>query len=127
GDDTTDTQRISVIERPYLKRIIAHYDYPGYAGLPSRNVEGGQLFGVEGTRVRITFESSMSLKRGVIAFQGKPSEELPLKSPTTFEKALLLAADGSYSVELYEKNGFREAKPERYEIRVTPYNPPEVE
>ena len=127
GDDITDTERITVIERPYLKQITAHYDYPDYAGLPNRAVEGGQLFGLEGTRVRIVFESSMALKKGVISFQGKPPEELPLTSPTTFEKSLLLTGDGSYSVELYEQNGFREARPERYEIRVTPYNPPEVE
>ncbi len=127
GDDSTDTQSVSVIERPYLKRIVAHYDYPDYAGLPNRDMEGGQVFGLEGTRVRMTFESSMPLRNGAIHFDGKASKPLPLISPTTFEESLILTADGSYSVELFEKNGFREARPERYDVRVTPYNPPEVE
>ncbi len=127
GDDATDTERIDVIERPYLKRITAHYDYPEYAELPNREVEGGQLFALEGTKVRMVFESSMPLTKGAIAFDAKPAEDLALTYPTTFEKSLVLTADGSYSVSLFEKNGFREAKPERYEIRVTPYNPPEVE
>jgi len=127
GDYTTDMQRIEIVERPYLKRIAAHYDYPDYAGIPDRVVESGQLVGLEGTRVRLVFESSMALKKALFILEGKAAEELSLASETTFEKPLVLSADGSYSVELYEKHGFREAKPERYEIRVTPDHPPEVE
>ncbi|MBM4033171.1 MAG: DUF4175 domain-containing protein [Planctomycetes bacterium] len=127
GDYTTDTQRIAIIARPYVKKITAHYDYPDYAGIPDRAVEGGQLVGLEGTKVRIAFESSMPLKGARFVLQGKAPEELPLSSETAFEKTLWLSADGSYTIELYERHGFREARPERYEIRVTPDNPPEVE
>jgi len=136
GDDTTDTQGISVIDRPYLTRIVAHYEYPEYAGLPNRDVEGGQLYGLEGTRVRLAFECSMPLKKAVLRMDAagvpppatRPStEELKLVSATKFEKTFLLSTDGSYTVELYEQHGFREARPERYEIRVTPDNPPQVE
>src|SRR5208337_2608850 len=59
GDYTTDTRWVTIIERPYLKRIVAHYEYPDYAGVPNRDVESGQLFGLEGTQVRLEFESSM--------------------------------------------------------------------
>lgn len=127
GDFTTDDYRIDIIGRPYLRRIAAHYDYPDYAGIPDRVVESGQLVGLEGTRVRLAFESSMALKRARFILDGKEPEELPLTSETELEKTLVLSADGSYGVELYEKHGFREAKPERYEIRVTPDNPPEIE
>ncbi len=127
GDYTTDVQRIQIVARPYLKRITAQYDYPVYAGIPNRTVEGGQLVGLEGTKVRLVFESSMALKSARFVLEGKAAEELPLSSKTSFEKTLWLSADGSYTVELYEAHGFREARPERYEIRVTPDNPPEVE
>ena len=127
GDYTTDTHRIDIIERPYLRRIAAHYDYPDYAGIPNRVVESGQLVGLEGTTVRLELESSMALKKALFILDGEEPEELPLRAETRLEKTLVLTSDGSYSVELYEKHGFREAKPERYEIRVTPDNPPEVE
>ena len=130
GDYATDEHRIEIVERPYLKKVAAHYSYPDYAGIPDRTVPGGQLAGLEGTSVRLSFESSMALEKAVMILDlktGRTSETLPLKSETEFEKTLVLSADGGYSVELYEKHGFREARPERYEIRVTPDNPPEVE
>ena len=37
------------------------------------------------------------------------------------------AKNGSYSIELYDLHGFRQARPEAYEIRVIPDNPPEAE
>jgi hypothetical protein len=126
GDFTTDTQRVTIVERPFLRRIVAHYEYPEYAGLPNRDLESGQLFGLEGTKVRLEFESSIPLSKVDLVMDGR-EEGLPLTTPKTCEKTLVLAADGSYEVRLYDESGFREAKPERYEIRVTPDHPPEVE
>ncbi|MHC4915701.1 MAG: hypothetical protein ACYTGB_09430 [Planctomycetota bacterium] len=131
GDYETDMMRISIVERPFLKRILADYDYPDYAGIPDRPVEGGQLVGLEGTKVKLSFESSMPLKKAVFVLrEGKAEEkreEFKLDGGTKFGKELYLSEDGNYQIELYEVNGFREAKPERYEIRVTPDDPPEVE
>jgi len=137
GDYETDMMTIRIVERPFLKSIVADYDYPDYAGIPDRKVDGGQLVGLEGTRVRLDFESSMKLNKAMMVLslkekgkdeQQQTREELSLSDDgRRFSKELYLTADGSYGIELYEVNGFREAKPERYEIRVTPDNPPEVE
>lgn len=133
GDYLTDPQEIAIIQRPFLKTITAHYQYPPYAGLPDRSVAGGQLAGLEGTTVRLLFESSMPLQRAEFVFTPDRNRadvqrsELSRLSPTTFEMTLVLEQDGRYAVELYEANGFREARPEVYEIRVTPDDPPEVE
>ena len=75
----------------------------------------------------MVWECSMALTRARIVMEGAEPEELKLTSDTVFEKTLLLAKDTSYAIELYEQNGYREAKPERYDIRVTPDNLPEVE
>jgi len=128
GDYQTDRYRIEIIERPYLKKVLAQYSFPVYAGIPDRTVASGQLTGLEGTSVRLSFESSMALDKAVLKLDLKtgklPPEELARTSDTKFEKTLVLSADGTYTVELYEKHGFRESRPERYEIRVTPDNPP---
>ncbi|MDA0837614.1 MAG: hypothetical protein O2857_07520 [Planctomycetota bacterium] len=127
GDFTSDTYDVSIVERPYIKVIEAHYDYPDYAGVPDRMVESGQLIGLEGTSVRLKWECSMALEKALFVLDGSEPEQLRLTSPTAFEKTLLLREDGLYAIELYEKNGYREARPERYDIRVTPDHPPEVE
>ncbi|HLX63652.1 MAG TPA: hypothetical protein VKX17_20445 [Planctomycetota bacterium] len=129
GDFMTDPIELAIVERPYLKSITAHYKYPDYAGLPDKSSAGGQLAGLEGTQVRLVFETSMPVSRAVFALDKSAPEEMgtPASSRQSFEHALMLREDGAYSVELYDAHGFRESRPERYEIRVTPDNPPEVE
>jgi len=127
GDYRTDTYSIGIVERPHLKSITARYEYPDYAGIPDRTVPSGQLFGLEGTRVRLRFEASMPLRKAVFVPPAGPPEEPALASERTFEKTLVLSSNGTYAVELHDRNGFRESKPERYEIRVTPDQLPEVE
>jgi len=133
GDYKTEPFDVDIIEQPYLKNIKAHYEPPAYARLPRQTVEGGQLVGLEGTRVRLEFECSMPLQKAVfVQWEGtKKLKPVPMKfisaDRTRFEKTLYLSKNGNYQVELYEKHGFREPKPERYEIVVTPDENPEVE
>lgn len=139
GDYETDLFEVAVIHRPYLKQITAHYHYPSYLGLADRTVTGGQLNGIEGTTVRLEFESSMPLDSALVEITASapqrgereaPESErrkLERRSDTHFETTLMLTANGQYSVELYEANGYREARPEIYEIRVTPDELPEIE
>ncbi len=127
GDFRTFDQTIEIVNRPYLEEIVVHYDYPSYAGIPDKKVKGGQLYGLEGTKVRIEFKSSMELKKALFILEGSEPEELTKKSETLFEKKLLLQKNGRYKIELYEKHGYREAKPEEYDIRVLPDNQPSVQ
>lgn len=142
GDYRTDRQTIEIVQRPFLTGITARYSYPSYAGLPDRSSDSGQLFGLEGTRVKLTFQASMPLDRAVMVLTqqnpttdargetkgGKPQRiELAKKSDTEFEHTLMLQSNGHYAIELYEANGYREARPEQYDIRVTPDELPEIE
>lgn len=128
GDYVTDEFRIEIVARPFLKTITAAYRYPRYAGIPNRTLASGQLIGLEGTTVELNFESSMPLSKAVFAMENEEKEELELSEDgIRFGKSLVLTRSGSYTVELYEPNGFREARPEVYEIRVTEDRKPEVE
>lgn len=69
----------------------------------------------------------MKLEKALFVQEGKEPENLATKDGLIFEKELLLEASGQYAVELYEEHGFREPKPEVYDIRVTPDTPPEIE
>ncbi len=125
GDDRTDKVKLDIIERPRLRKIVAYYTYPGYAGLANRRIESGQLRGLEGTEVQIDFETTVPVQSAVFALGGD-EEQLTLTSPTTFSKKLLLRQDGQYVIKLTDPQGFRELRPERYDIQVSPDNPPEV-
>jgi hypothetical protein len=138
GDYKTNKIDLLISPRPYLKTIQAKYDYPPYARLRDETKESGQLTGLEGTKVEVTFVSSMKLKRAVYRFekltQGdekKPPaivEDIKIEDDgKTFKKTIVLKHEGSYQIELHEVKGFREAKPERYEMVVTPDYAPEVD
>ncbi len=144
GDYKSDQFEIAIVRRPYIQKISAHYDYPRYAGIPNTTRNSGQISGLEGTQVTLEMECSMPLEKAVLVAQAaslsdQPDQagslgydeperiELAPESETKLRHTFMLRSDGKYAVELYDKNGYREAKPEVYEIRVTPDDPPEVE
>lgn len=126
GDDRTPNYRIDIVERPRIKRIETYYQYPPYAKLPPRKIQSGQIRGLEGTTVRIDFETTLPVKSAAFVLNDQGEEPLKLKTPTSFSKELMLTQDGVYMVKLVDANGFREYQPERYDIQVIPDNPPEV-
>ncbi len=128
GDYLTDTYQVDIIQRPYIRTIAAHYEYPVYAGIPNRTVASGQLNGLEGTRVRLEVETSMELEKALFVFEQEDPVEMAMqRGGTTFEHSFFLEQDGSYRIELYEQHGYREVRPELYDIRVIPDMPPEIE
>ncbi|MFT7639868.1 MAG: hypothetical protein ACI9G1_001606 [Pirellulaceae bacterium] len=132
GDFRSDQYEIAIIRRPYLKSIATHYEYPRYAGIPDATRSSGQISGLEGTQVTLDLECSMPVEKAILVFdmneEGAKSERFELlpESGTQLRHTFMLRADGRYTVELYDQNGYREAKPEVYEIRVTPDEPPEI-
>ena len=133
GDYASDRFEIAIIRRPYLQTIAAHYEYPPYAGIPNATHSSGQIAGLEGTQVTLDMECSMPLTRAVLVLDlddddGEPAHfELSPDSGTGLRHTFMLRSNGHYTVQLYDANGYREAKPEVYEIRVTPDEPPEIE
>jgi len=74
GDYRTDPLPIHIIDRPYVKRVVVDYDYPDYAGMPDRpGVVGGEIYGLQGTRVNMTFEASMPVDEAEFVL----AEDLP--------------------------------------------------
>jgi hypothetical protein len=138
GDFRTEEIDLRINPRPFITGIEAVYEYPPYSRLPNETKQSGQLAGIEGTTVNINFTSSMKLRKAVFRFKRRADadgasaepqiEELPLGADgRTFTKRLVLKHEGTYQIELHEEHGFREARPERYDVVVTPDYPPEVE
>ena len=76
--------------------------------------------------MKLDFETSVPIKSAAIAMDSTADESIPLTSRDDFFKDGQLRQDGQYVIKLTDPSGFREYKPERYDIQVTPYNPPEV-
>jgi hypothetical protein len=126
GDDTTDTYQVTITRRPALEHITASVNSPVYSGVPSRVIEGGEIYGLEGSRVTIEFTSSAPLAKAGFVLGDGPEEFLPVSQELKFSKTMLLEKSTRYSVHLYGVAGYRESRPELYDLRVTPDNPPEA-
>jgi hypothetical protein len=98
--------------------------------LPNKTTNSGQLAGLEGTDVDLEFTSSAKLTKATITFElgSNDPEVVEIAEPSgyTFNHSLRLSDSGVYTVELTDREGLRNGKVERYEIRVEPDNPPEV-
>jgi hypothetical protein len=127
GDYKTDVYPVDVIQRPFIRKLVAHYDYPAYAGIPDRAIESGQLSGIEGTSVRLVMDMSMKLDKALFILDGSAPEQLAATGDRQYEKTLLLESNGVYRLELYDAHGYREPKPEIYDIRVIPDESPVVQ
>ena len=136
GDYETDRLPIHIIERPYVKRIVVDYDYPDYAGMPDRAaVEGGGLYGLQGTRVKMTFEVSMPVDEAVFVLeedspQGAPPRQMRMStvggSDRTYGMSLELRRSGRYAIHL-SKDGYSQARREAHRIRVVEDRLPRIE
>ncbi|PCJ58617.1 MAG: hypothetical protein COA79_12725 [Planctomycetota bacterium] len=129
GDYETLEYTIDITRRPRLKEIMAHYEFPPYAGLPKKSERSGDLSGIEGTKVRLEFLANMELSKAFFLYykegESKPQrEELVLNKPDRFQKEFLLADEGEYVIELHSSDGYRENKAERYTVKVSPDDPP---
>jgi len=113
-----------VKEQLLLKSITAQYSCPAYAGLPDRQEQSGRVVGLEGTRVRLTFESSLPLRRAILSLvlegEALPPRSLRFTNRTTFEAQFILKRNGRYRVELLPES-------QMYDISVMRDWPPEVD
>jgi hypothetical protein len=122
---------IKVAERPIITKVEALLTPPSYARLPKKKITSGQLAGLEATVVDAEFTASAGLSKATIAFQwegeDKESEQLdlPVKGDT-FKHQFTLTRNGVYTLTLTDKNGLKNGKPERFEIRVTPDDMPAI-
>ncbi|MBA4388929.1 MAG: hypothetical protein C0404_13180, partial [Verrucomicrobia bacterium] len=134
GGDDLERRRYSVTlaERPMITGIKAAYTYPKYMRLPNRELKSGQLSGPEGAEVKLDFTVSTALKKVLITlrFDGDETNQPPVEitefKGTAFAHGMRLARNGSYSVELTDKEGLKNGKVEKFDIKVEPDNPPEV-
>jgi hypothetical protein len=131
GDDRERRHfSVSVAERPLITGIKATYVYPPYMRLPRKVTTTGQLAAPEGTDVKLEFTASAELSQ--VNLRLCLDGEAPTSAPpaslhgSTFAYDLRLSRSGSYTVELTDRNNLRNGKPERYEIRTEPDNPPEI-
>lgn len=127
GDGRSATYRVAVDPRPKIAKLVAHYTYPGYTRLPrvDDEVRFGELRGVEGTRVRIEFESTLPVEESSVVY---PDHKLKIqwdKSKTKGAFETRIDRDTTFNIRMVAAGGIENRDP-AIRVRLVPDNPPTV-
>jgi len=132
GDGRSAIYRVAVIPRPNVLAPQVRYDYPRYTSLPrvAGPLESRQIKAVVGTRVRLTFGSSLAVRDSHVIF-GKTMGARKLrirwdKARTTGTVSFRIERDATFRIHLAADNGTDNRRDGAYRVRAIPDNPPTV-
>lgn len=133
-DWETETYRIAVVERPRLDELQLVVTPPPYTGLPEKRVAargagqkaagGGDLAVLRGTRVAFSGKANKPLASVALAM-GEAQTPVAVTGEG-FSGAFTAEDSSSYWFDLRDREGFAEAQPARYQLRILPDRPPET-
>ncbi len=128
GDGRSAMYEVSVRPCPKITRLRASYDFPRYTGLKRIEEEspGREFKGVEGTKVRIDFETSIPIKDSQVVL---PDRKYSIRWDRSRQKgwfSFTIEKDSVFSISLSADTGADNHRDQPYRIRVIPDNPPTV-
>jgi hypothetical protein len=123
---TSPPGHVEVVPSPAIGKMSLHYVFPNYTGLPPRSQDGGgDIQALPGTRVQLTMQANVPLRRGVLRFDD--GSELPLDiAETTLRGEILVMKEGTYVVEVEDTHGLKNLQPPRYTVQILPDHHPTV-
>ena len=138
GDARTRNYQAEVLTTPAIAPVSIHFDYPDYTGLEDRHVDqGGDLRGIEGTKVSLQAEANLEIESAQIDFDADGRPDIRMKvngKQASAEFTLMRRKDtggitpyvSSYVIRYTSKTGQTNASPPKYPLEVFADLPPET-
>jgi hypothetical protein len=139
GDAHTRRYKLTVFDRPTMVVQRVHYEFPAYTGMPSADTTtGGDVSGIEGTRVTIEGVANQPIKSAAIDFDADGKNDLAMtvqgdqrdRAVASFVLALRpdrrTPVHTGYALRLVTTENRTNVEPPQYRIEVTPDYAPEV-
>ena len=153
GDARSEIFRVTVIERPMVRKLQLTYLFPSYSGLPQRVGEEGEgdIRALFGTTVTVNVIANKPLSEMALVLEApSPESTLPaeeqrgkvpnpkseIRNPKSIRgqvegcsahAQLLIKEDGTYTIALRDRKGYRNADPIQYRMEVIEDAAPYVE
>lgn len=115
GDAEAGPYRVTVIDRPMVRRIRAKYDYPPYTRLPGKIEEEGNLSAILGTEVTLDLLANKSLRTAELRFDGGDTLE-GLVEDRAARIRLRITQDARYRIHLVDLDGVENDEPISYRV-----------
>ena len=127
GPAMSSTYSVAALHPSRVQRIELQYEYPAFTGLtPHLELDGGDIYGPAGTRVRMTVHTDKSVAAGQLAFaEGRPAVPLARLNDRTLQSIVTVTEEAAFRVGLVDPDGLASEGIE-YFVRVMDDRPPEV-
>jgi hypothetical protein len=125
GGFSSPRYTLETVDPPEIGNLNATLYPPHYTGLPTENIQGGNIDGLRGSTLRLVAATSKDVIRAKLVLDG--AKEVPLKiDGRKLHANLVMFQSQRYRIEVEDALGFRN-NPILYEIRVRPDGFPTVE
>ncbi|MDI6839542.1 MAG: hypothetical protein QMD71_01585 [bacterium] len=126
SDVSSDTHKILVTIRPWVKDLNLVYNYPEYTKIAQVKTTSPIIEALYGTRIEIEGEANINLKKASLQFNKTPDIPLEVEGKR-FKASFNATHNDSYRIFLSAANGLENLNPESYPIRVWNDEPPKVD
>jgi hypothetical protein len=124
----SEEYKISITSRPVIKNIKITVYPPAYTKLPSRTIEGNEVFTIFGSRIYVELDASDELSKSMLIFNSGNEMQMELNGNNAVG-SFTASANGNFKVSIYRNFGNKEisnANPQDYSVRVYPDEYPKI-
>ncbi|RMF60168.1 MAG: hypothetical protein D6748_04705 [Calditrichaeota bacterium] len=113
----SDSGRVIVKERPYIRDLQVTLTYPSYTGLPAHMLapNDGEITALPGTKVQIEIEANKSLQQAWLAFKDSSRVDLIVQENHA-RGAFVVKGDNQYQVMVLDLDSIPNYQPIKYSI-----------
>jgi len=125
GKAESPIYEISVLKRPFVRKIGLFLTFPRYTGLAPRYEEGGEVQALVGTRVRVDVVADKPLDRAVLRFES--GAEVPMAVEDRRARGTFcVRGEDTYRVYIWDTSGVPNEDPIPYTVHPKRDEPPSV-
>ena len=114
---SSDVYNVNVINRPFIQHLRVRLDYPDYAKIETRVIEGniGEITALKGTRASVSIISSKSLNSADISFSGGSGVSLKIEGSSA-KGSFTISNNSEFHIDLEDQMGIFNLNPIDYSI-----------
>jgi hypothetical protein len=119
GDVQSDQYTLTVVDRPFIKILRLHLEYPSYTRLAAADLGDniGDASALKGTRITFSLETNKDLSGATVMFADSSRLQLAADGSRA-SGSMVLMHDRSYHIVVKDPDGRENAEPIQYTLKV---------
>jgi hypothetical protein len=124
----SEEYKISITSRPVIKSVKITVYPPAYTKLPSRVIEGSEIYTITGSKVYVELDASDELSKSLLVFNSGNEMNMELNGINA-AGSFTASSNGSFKINIFKNFGDKEisnSNPQDYSVRVYPDEYPKI-